>query len=177
MMKKGWYEKKSYIRSLNKKVAIRHHYAAQKNKRYNRPAELSNFHSLKQYSHKKKSFVNWSNDTGLATFDAYLHNKDSPHRNFDFERIQLTPDEYMETQKKILSKRGNGEKLFQIGIDRGHVDRLKKAILEGKEMPTFVIEYDKQGNLTGFQEGRHRVIAMKELGVEKIPVVLMKKRY
>jgi hypothetical protein len=179
--KKGWYERKSYIRSLNKKVAPRHHYAAQKSKRLNRPAgDLVDFQSLKQYSPQKKSFVNWSEETDLPIFDSSLHNKESPNRNYDFEKTSITPDEYIKIQEKILSKRTTsktGHELFWNTADRKHIDRIKKSILEGKEMPRFVIEYDKDGALTGFQEGRHRIIAMKELGVEKVPVFLMKKRY
>jgi hypothetical protein len=175
---KGWYEKKRYIPPLKRSVAPRHHLAALKQKP--KPSELSNFSSLKQYTHNSKTPVNWSNSTDLASFDESIHNKDNPHRNFDSEKVYLTPEEYIAIQKKILSKRPSNhtpDHLFWSGVSKKRVEEIKKEILNGKELSAFVIEYNKDGSLTSFQEGRHRVVALKELGVNKIPVWLMKKRY
>lgn len=114
----------------------------------------------------------WLNRTDLGIFDESIKHPDNPYRKFDCEQIHLTPDEFIKFQKKMI-----GSKAFEKGIHEKHKDTLKKLIKD-KEFDwfSFVLEFDKKGNLENFQEGRHRIVVMKELGIKKVPVYFCQRR-
>lgn len=138
-----------------------------------------------QSSHKKYELknqypnlkVNWEPKyTGYPIFDSSIKNPDNPHRRFNFEKVSMTPEEYMQYQYKIFETRQkvtDGREAFWTATFPQHVNKIKKEIIAGKTFHPFVIEFKEDGTLYDFQEGRHTIVAMDELGVKKVPVYKM----
>jgi len=68
-----------------------------------------------------------------------------------------------------------GKALKETWKDQSRVDRVKKGLNEGKNIPGLFIDQDIHGNPVG-HEGRHRALAAKELGITELPVHIMTER-
>ena len=67
--------------------------------------------------------------------------------------------------------------MFWKGVSYITVAAIKEQILNGKQFYAFVLEFEKNGNITYYQEGRHRAVDMQQLRVKRIPVYFAYKRY
>jgi hypothetical protein len=85
-----------------------------------------------------------------------------------FKIETMTPDEYMAECAK-----GQHSTIMQEErtIDRNKVDKYAKLMQSGEKFPMPVIEHGKYGMI---QEGRHRALAAKQIGVKNIPVMVVR---
>lgn len=128
--------------------------------------------------------LNWDiTRTGIPIFDNAISDSRNPHRDFNMKLRWISPQRYIKYQYEILEKYSPyepsipGIESFWKGLTRADVNGIKETIKEGKQFYAFVLEFDKHGNLLSFQEGRHRAVAMMELGVKRIPVYFAYRRY
>lgn len=141
-----------------------------------------------------------SGKTGMSTYDNMLDDKGTvstgegvltkreyyeKFKNKAFDVRNVTPQQYiddailnfwndMSKSSKENYKSFENFKEQQISIrlesdfGKKNIENLKEKILGGKEIDMPVIETSENGNL---QEGLHRALAAKELGLENIPVL------
>lgn len=60
------------------------------------------------------------------------------------------------------------------GLDRARVDEYKTMILQNKTIDPLVVSIDKKTGQVFLQDGKHRLEAMKELGITDVPVVVQR---
>lgn len=90
----------------------------------------------------------------------------------------MSPDEYIDicavgfnkTKEEIIKRRRSPA--FENGMTL--IDKYKQRWIDGENPPMGFIEY-VNGQFSG-QEGLHRAIMAKEMGVELIPVLIMNRR-
>ncbi len=63
----------------------------------------------------------------------------------------------------------SSDNYLERNIDTDKINEYLERTLDDSKMPMPVLDYDK---LT--QEGRHRAVVAKELGVEEIPVLIVR---
>lgn len=137
--------------------------------------------------------VTWNiGETGLPFADTSIIDFENSHRHYDatFEWMDL--DEFMEIQHRIYLanvKVWNGghprnpERVLNYTdywsktVHRDTVYHLIELMEKGTVFDALVIELDKNGKLMDFQEGRHRAATLKELGIPKLPVWILRKRF
>lgn len=120
--------------------------------------------------------------TGMAYYDAMIGKgkivgkyKDDPKGYFrnvkgiDFEIKCITPDQYFVEVAKFHSTTPDYER--KVRVMKSYVEEYKNRAIKCSPMPLPILDYKDR-----VQEGRHRVVAASELGIQKIPV-LMVKRY
>ena len=125
--------------------------------------------------------VNWDTSrTDVPIFDNSIVDSRNPQRDFNMRLKWISPQKFIEYQyeiEEVFTEAPNGMEMFWKGLERDKVEDMKSKIKSGNPFYAFVIEYDKRGNLTFFQEGRHRAVAMLELGIKRIPVYFAYNRY
>ena len=122
-------------------------------------------------------------ETGFGVYDESIKNPDNPHRHYDMELVWMSPSEFIEHQILVVARdlqlRGeidSPESVFYRGYSRPKIDAIMKKIDNGEPLDVFFIEYDENNELVPFQEGRHRILVAKKLGIDEVPVWLMKRR-
>lgn len=107
--------------------------------------------------------------TGTLHYDDMLkapqYYKETKGKSVEIE--YMTPDEFIERSAAARAKPTTIEEEMR-HVDPERVEEYKQRALKGEKMPIPVI--DKAEHT---QEGRHRAMAAKELGVDKIPVMLV----
>jgi len=124
-----------------------------------------------------------------------INDFDNPRRRFDvvFEWMDL--DEFMEIQWRIYAKFADRYAHYHTGqlptqtydefwygprtmVKQWQVDGLVASMqTKGIVFEPLYIELFKEGTLDSSQEGRHRSLALKKLGVRKVPVWIATNRY
>lgn len=132
--------------------------------------------------------ITWElNRTGLPLFDEIFFNPDNPKRKYDGYLVTLPLDTFIDYQihammqnprvRETVSKRNYTPRdVFYEEASEENIDKITDLIKQGERFHPLALEFDTEGNITNFQEGRHRALALKELGFEEIPVWLMKER-
>lgn len=79
--------------------------------------------------------------------------------------VRMSPDEYLrEANKYTESDHYTSQKL----------DSIRQGVKDHKEFGMPYLSYDEAGQISG-QEGRHRAVVAKELGMDTIPVAVRRK--
>ena len=77
-------------------------------------------------------------------------------------RIEMSPQRFLEN----LGQAG------QFYPSRDVVDQIKRRMAAGQEIDPLFIDYDPFWHRIVRHEGRHRALAAKELGIDRIPVIV-----
>lgn len=108
--------------------------------------------------------------TGTSYYDNFLNPKDLAYMQ-DAKRktgyiAEMSPDEYIDRVARQVFKKPRY--VAERGLDSENINNYAKMMQEGTkfDMPYLEISY-------GNQEGRHRAMAAKKLGIEKIPVLVV----
>lgn len=109
-------------------------------------------------------------DTGLPWYDGMIKNPDYYKRakQVKFKIVQMSPRKYMEEVAK-QQHTSVGRQYEMVSPD--YVERYKQRALAGEKMPLLSLESTSYADT---QEGRHRAVVAEELGVKKIPVIVVK---
>ena len=106
----------------------------------------------------------FSKKTGMSFYDGVLKNPDYHIRakGIHHKIVKMSPDQYLQECAKM--HKTTIKQQYEM-IEPGLVKKYKKRTLAGSPMPMLTIEPPFN------QEGRHRAIVAKELGIKKIPVM------
>jgi len=106
--------------------------------------------------------------TDVPLYDNIL-NKPKYHREekgFHYKIVEMLPDDYMK-EVAIQQKTSIGRQYESISPKL--VKEYKERTLKGSPMPMLSLETYESGFQV--QEGRHRAMVAKELGIKKVPVM------
>jgi hypothetical protein len=148
--------------------------------------------------------MGFGTSTGMSTYNNLLNDKEMvyawgkeqtmkdyyrDHKGMAGEVKFVSPDKYIDDcvngwwmEKRTRENYAGYKEAFRQAViksrsqNRENIERLKRVIAdaEGKmDLPT--IEYYDDGTIT--QEGIHRALAAKELGLKEIPVVYVNEKY
>ena len=95
-------------------------------------------------------------------------------KDVDYEIMRMSPDEYLERGAAILRPEG---KTTQYVIDdrakeSGYIDNMAASMQGGQVYAAPYLDYGSGGR-DASQEGMHRALAAKQLGMEEIPVMVL----
>jgi hypothetical protein len=97
--------------------------------------------------------------TGRADWDKLL--TDGSHR---VKLVYMSPDEYLERTQS-----------WRYTLDQKKVDAILRSLGDGTVLPTPVMVWDNDTaaakHPSSFHDGQHRVAALKQLGLSRIPVL------
>jgi len=111
-------------------------------------------------------------ETGMATYDDMLAMPDyfAKAKRRKGSVIMMSPDEYIERAAKGFSK-FNPTTIDSVinSRDKTLIDKYAQEMQDGAKFPTIMLDYSM-----GFgQEGLHRALAAKKLGIKEIPVMIV----
>jgi hypothetical protein len=117
--------------------------------------------------------INYSADPGMPLFQSNIFEQGGKgnQEKYDMDLEVMDIQEYIESQKARFEKRNleiTPEEAYRRGLDGEKVERMAESMGEGEGFPVPVVEYDLEGNLEMFQEGRHRGEALKRLGKDRV---------
>ena len=138
---------------------------------------MKNF-GLKGFDIKKdKQSKNMAWTKGFKTDPNFISGgweKNDPY--YEKRRVLMDPDVFLQRQYQQSGTNGPFNEWAQ-PTSQERVDNIVKGIKSKKdEVPIPIEEYDYYGQRKDFQEGRHRGLAAKQLGI-KIPVLMGRKRF
>lgn len=143
---------------------------------------------VKPYHRKGKFVVGYSRLMGERIYSKENIRWSKPVLSINEKMIYMTPDEYikrihisekmtleeLEAYKKRAEIRGLKGILEYPPFSQDKMDHIKTQIAQGKEIEMPWIEYDERG-LVSAQEGYHRVLVAKEMGLGQIPIIVVGK--
>jgi hypothetical protein len=128
--------------------------------------------------------VTWNlGQTGLAFADSSIFDFNNSHRHYDAKFEWMDLEEFFELQYRIYSKFSRDPHVMDYidywrrTVSQENVKKLIDVMKSGAVFDALVVEVDKNGDLLDFQEGRHRSTALYQMGIKKIPVWIVKKRF
>ncbi len=112
-------------------------------------------------------------ETGMPTYDDMMANPDyfAKAKRRKGSVIMMSPDEYIERAAAGFRKHDPEVTVDSVikSRDTALVDKYAQEMQSGDKFPTIMLDYSM-----GFgQEGLHRALAAKKLGIEKIPVMIV----
>lgn len=112
----------------------------------------------------------FSNKTDMSYYDCLLEYPEYHKENKGVcGTIELmTPDDYIATCVKIRTRPSTIETEIR-SVSQSLIDKYYQRSLRGEKMPIPVIDENMCS-----QEGRHRAMVSKRLGLEKIPVLVVR---
>ena len=135
--------------------------------------------------------------TGLPFADSSIADYENRHRHYDVEFEWMGLQDFMDVQYQIYMEsieshneyirktRGRDtpwpllrkSEYWEQTPTQSKVRSIVKLMEGGTVFQALVIEYDHDGKLHDFQEGRHRSLALKFLGKQRLPVWIVRKRF
>jgi len=107
----------------------------------------------------------------LQNNDERLLNYFDKEKGFKPELVKMSPDEYIDTVVKgFNSTRKNVER----ERDPEKVDRFAKKMKDGEKFPILTLDYTRNDKRVS-QEGIHRSLAAIKVGVNEVPVLIIRK--
>ena len=146
-------------------------------RKHKRKGRTVKAHTRKIYT-KKNYGMGWLGKTDIPIVDA--------PESFGFKKEikQMSPDEFLEftraeSKRRTKGKQGYGylespEEYEKVVIFKPGLKRIKEGLKDPKPLvPEPSLEFGKEGEIES-HEGRHRAVAAREVGIEKIPVHVIK---
>jgi|GEM_PF-4278146 hypothetical protein len=112
--------------------------------------------------------ISWDlSNVGIPEFD--------DHNSLYNMRFEWLPSEkFYELQVSMFDAdrkyTQNAIELFWGNIEPENIGKILCQMMGGNTFYSFALLYSEEGELMDFQEGRHRIVACKILGIEKVPV-------
>ena len=128
----------------------------------------------------KEGFNTFRDETGWEKYDNYLRDKEQAKKDgYNFvEVVEMSPDEYLTACSRFawMTPIEDGLRADYKNVN-GYAERFNNELndvdnTDKAYMPFLRID---GANTPGGQEGRHRALALKKLGIDKMPVLLMSK--
>lgn len=126
---------------------------------------------------KHKKFLNESKDvirtdkTGMSFYDDFLNKEDHKYKKLckglQGEIVMMSPDDYIKGCSKIFNVPVRN---VLNGVINSNVNKYADEMKNGTKFNLPILNYAQNE-----QEGRHRALAAKKLGVDKIPVLVVTK--
>ena len=137
--------------------------------------------------------VTWNiGQTGMPFADTSIFDYTNSHRHYDAEFEWMPLEEFKQARYRVYEKffpwpveeayRHNARFLsyseyWKETFTQLKVDHLIELLSKGTVFDAFAIELDKDGEIMDYQEGRHRALALQQMGIQKVPVWIMHKRF
>jgi len=106
-------------------------------------------------------------ESDVPFYNGLLKHKEYYERahGIKYKIVYMTPDEYI---KKVAELQGTPVYLQMMMISNDIVNSYVELAKKGTKFPILILDYRNK-----YQEGRHRAIMAKRLGIEKIPVMVV----
>ena len=111
--------------------------------------------------------------TGLPFFDSMMDNPEyfKKAKGMTFHIASMSPQDYLiECAKAGETSLARQIEITSSNLVKEYADRARS----GSKMPLPYIQYDSDGYVS--QEGRHRARVAQELGLKKMPVLIIKRK-
>ncbi len=113
------------------------------------------------------------NETGMPTYDDMMANPDyfAQAKKRKGGIVMMSPDEYINRSVKGFKKFNPDTTLDNLikSRDLKLIDKYAQEMQSGDKFPTVMLDYSM-----GFsQEGLHRALAAKQIGINEIPVMIV----
>lgn len=112
----------------------------------------------------------FKDDTGLSLFKA-SRNPDAPAPKYAMAKACVSVKDFLKAQALMKNQSYH---LFKKSAYSDKIERAKKGMKKGHTVPIPVLEFQLNGDLNRFQEGRHRALAAKDMDKKYFPVYLAK---
>ncbi len=144
-------------------------------------------HTQKNKSHLTGNDIFDITTTGMPYYDTMIQkghiagNRDpvkyfKTNKGLVFEIVWMSPEDYLRESYKLqnynidyLKYKFPLKYYIERSIDPEKINEYTERTLEGSKMPIPVLDYNDMS-----QEGRHRAVVAKELGVEEMPVLVVR---
>lgn len=118
--------------------------------------------------------VTWKADPDVPVFQSAIVGQGTGQEKYDIDLVMMEIDDFIDSQIGRFEQRDlrgmTPRQAYLRGRDMGHVREMAREMRRGTPFPVPIVEYDENGDLYRFQEGRHRGEAVKHLGNSRIPV-------
>lgn len=121
----------------------------------------------------EKYVQRFTDKTGIPYYDDMLKHREyyEEEKNIVFDIVNMTPEEYIERCIELFKDRGMESTIKDVIQERQDksLERLKDRLQKNELINIPYIDYKSET-----QEGLHRAIACYELGIQNIPVMIIK---
>ncbi|MFA7120245.1 MAG: hypothetical protein WC277_02080 [Bacilli bacterium] len=128
----------------------------------------------------RRDGVTWrTSRTGLAAYDEELQ---AGAYRYTPRLTWMDAEAFLDYQVKQFGLRTHVKdgltprERFDRLVDDEKVQAIREAVQSGRTLPAFFLEFDPEGNLVDEQEGRHRILALIDMGVKHVPVWLFRQK-
>lgn len=135
---------------------------------YNRSNEFKAVDAVKEVQKDIQAFDTTTTD--MSFYDQLMKKPEyfAKEKGRKGKIVYMTPDEYLAKVEKGFDTTGP----FYASPEL--VGKYAEAMKKGDKFPTLMLEYGKTGEKTSFrQEGIHRATAAKQVGIKKVPVLVV----
>jgi len=88
--------------------------------------------------------------------------------------VWMSPDEFLSNCPAVGTTSRSAKDMLEWDYDSGSLNALRKRIENGQKMEILFLDYSRMWHGFPSHEGRHRAFIAKQMGIEKIPVTVVK---